>query len=113
MKIFILEDMEVRKEKFRRRFGGANDLIFAETTKEAIEILAKDLNTFDCLFLDHDLGNEIFVDSKEENTGYTVAKWLQDKDYNGEIVIHSWNPVGAKNMQSLLPKAKRNPFIFL
>ena len=48
----------------------------------------------------------MFVDSfGEEATGYTVAKWLRDHPDKkpNRIIIHSFNNVGAKNMQDILP----------
>lgn len=51
---------------------------------------------------DHDLG--------DGETGFDFAKWLTDADMDGAIrlpqdfdfVVHSQNPIGAKNIQSLL-----------
>lgn len=110
-RIFILEDNKWRIQAFKNKFPDS-ELIIKQTASEAIELLSKDLN-FDILFLDHDLGNQIFMNSEEENTGYQVAKFLQDKEIKGEIIIHSMNYVGAKNIMSLLPKATYKPFIVL
>lgn len=106
-KIFFLDDMEERQKSFKKKFPTDN-IIFATTAEEAIEILSKDLN-FDLITLDHDLGNRIFVKSNDENTGYQVAKFLVDKEIKCDIIIHSCNPIGARAMQSLLPKAKYIP----
>ena len=81
----------------------------ATTANEAIEILKKGID-FDLISLDHDLGGEVFCSSELENSGYRVAQFLSDKEIKGDIVIHSWNPVGAKNMLNILPKAVYIPF---
>ncbi len=107
-RIFILEDMVIRQEAFKKTYEGY-DLVIIDNAKDAIDFLSKDLN-FDIMFLDHDLGNRIFVKSEDENTGYQVAKFLQNKDFKGTIVIHSMNYGGAKNMLSLLPNAQYIPF---
>jgi len=108
MRFFILEDMDIRIEAFKKWYGEQHELVIAKNATEAIDILSKDLN-FDVLFLDHDLGDRIFVSTKDENTGSTVAQFLEGKDIRGEIIIHSWNSVGAKNMLSYLPQAKYIP----
>ena len=107
-KIFILEDMDMRISFFKKILSDYN-LTIVKTAKEAIEILSKNLD-FDILFLDHDLGDRIFVNTKDENTGSTVATFLSDKEVKGRIIIHSYNPVGAKHMLGLLPKAIYIPF---
>ena len=57
---------------------------------------------------DHDLGMK---GSLEAKSGYDIAKWIvnQDIELNGEFIpkefefnVHSANPVGAKNISSLL-----------
>ena len=107
-KIFILEDNIERQKLFRRVLGEYN-LTIVDNAKDAITSLKEDLE-FDILFLDHDLGNMVYVDISEENTGSMVAKFLSDKTINGKIIIHSFNPVGAKYMLELLPKAIYVPF---
>jgi CheY-like chemotaxis protein len=109
--IFILEDMDERIDAYRKKFP-TDTLTVARTAKEAIEILEKNLN-FDLICLDHDLGLRAFVDSNDENTGYQVAKFLSMKYVSCPIIIHSLNPVGAKNMQMCLPQAKRIPAFFM
>lgn len=108
MRFFILEDMNIRIEAFKKWYSEQHELIIATNATEAIDILSKDLN-FDVLFLDHDLGDRIFVSTQDENTGSRVAKFLEDKDIKGKIIIHSWNPSGAKNMMSYLPQAIYRP----
>jgi hypothetical protein len=56
------------------------------------------------MFLDHDLGDAIWVDSNEENTGYQFIKKLIENQLqkNSLIYIHSSNPIGANKMLNLL-----------
>lgn len=109
-RIFFLDDTEIRRDRFAQANQGCV-IVFAESAQEAIDILSKDLD-FDQIYLDHDLGNRIFIDSNDENSGYQVAKFLCNKDIRGEIIVHSWNRAGAQNMIGLLPQAKYQPFNF-
>ena len=62
------------------------------------------------LFLDHDLGGEVYVDTGREDTGSEVARWLsQHPEFiPNQVVLHSHNDGGVKNMYSLLkPHTKR------
>jgi len=69
------------------------------------------------LSFDHDLaeehydpaiwrdGNPVPYDTYKEKTGYDCAKWLISKEHdlrNIDIRVHSYNPVGAKNIRMLL-----------
>lgn len=113
MKIFVLEDNVQRIKQFATRLLN-HSVVITTNAEEAIKELSKNLD-YDYFFLDHDLGDEVFMDSNLPNTGYQVAKFLADKEIKGRIVIHSMNYDGAKNMQSLLPKAKTimfNPLMF-
>jgi CheY-like chemotaxis protein len=107
MRIFILEDMQIRINIFKKWYE-AHELVIVTNAEEAINILSKDLE-WDVLFLDHDLGGKIFVSIKDENTGSRVAKFLCNKSIKGRIIIHSWNPVGAKNMLNYLSYAEYIP----
>lgn len=67
---------------------------------------------------DHDLADEHYAAyhkgesdfTKFEKTGYQVAKWLIEQDIisgdyitvNFEYSVHSYNPIGAKNIDMLL-----------
>lgn len=106
MKIFILEDNQERIKIFLEKYPKA---IVAKTATDAIAILSKQ-KTWDKIFLDHDLGNEIFVDVNVQNTGSEVARWMSEHPIEGEIIIHSLNPIGVRHMMALLPKAEYIPF---
>lgn len=66
---------------------------------ECINFLEKNKGNITALSLDHDLG--------ELRTGYDVCKWLVENEYYDgieQIIIHSANPVGVKNMLQLLDR---------
>lgn len=68
----------------------------------------------DVISFDHDLGHEHYTDNPDidysqfnEKTGYDCAKWLIDYcldnelEYPKQIYIHSMNPYGSLNIESL------------
>lgn len=53
---------------------------------------------------DHDLGTE--------ETGYDLAKWIEEQAYHGKVQriswdIHSANPVGAANIRAAMKNADK------
>jgi hypothetical protein len=64
----------------------------------------------DVISFDHDLGEAHYEGNYDDGkTGYDFAKWLVEHDLNTgsmppkfKYTIHSMNPVGAENIQSLL-----------
>ena len=108
MKILVLEDNMERQEQFRKNLVG-HDVTITDSTKIAIENLL--LEKWHILFLDHDLGDLAHVPSGE-NTGYEVAKFLEtNKQYMPQnIIVHSLNEPGAKNIIAALPNAIHIPF---
>lgn len=108
-KILILEDSKERILLFRRNFINA-EIDYAKTAQEAIEFL-KNNNNYFAVFLDHDLGDQIYTASNE-NSGYGVATWLeQNPQHKPEnIFVHSLNSSGRANIQRALPEAKSTPF---
>jgi hypothetical protein len=76
--------------------------VVVRTCEEALALLQTGRVTF--LSLDHDLGTE--------DTGYTVAKWIERAAFEGTLpalgwAIHSTNPVGRRNMEAALRNAER------
>jgi hypothetical protein len=55
------------------------------------------------VFLDHDLGGEIYVDSNREDCGMEVVRWIvANKPRIEEIVVHTHNtPAGEAMVDSL------------
>ena len=107
--IFILEDNEERIKSFKATYHDC-DLTITTTAQEAINVLDRiSLLVFDLITLDHDLGGEVYCQS-DEKSGYQVAKFLSARMIPCPVIIHSWNPVGAKNMLRALPEACIIPF---
>ena len=116
MKIFILEDDPRRMVYFRKEFENyGHSITWKETADEAIEHLKNHYDEYSNIFLDHDLGGQVYVDSNEHNTGHTVAKWIAENT-NGpydHIVIHSMNIPAAERMRMLLEDSNAVPFHML
>lgn len=102
----VLDDSEDRNNEFRKRFleKGISNYDITTTADECIEALRNE--TYDVIFLDHDLGGDIMVESSNHNTGYTVAKWLCDNESHKDaiIVLHSLNVIGRHNMKDMFLK---------
>jgi CheY-like chemotaxis protein len=101
MRILILEDNPIRIEKFKQLFKN-QELFISDNVKEALNICL--IQNFQVMFLDHDLGDAIWVDSNEENTGYQFVKKIIENQLqkNALIYIHSSNPIGANKMLNFL-----------
>lgn len=99
MNIFILEDSAERIWLFKNKLKDNNDLTFSDNVEASKTILSE--NKFDVLFFDHDLDGRVFVSSKDENTGYQLAKWIANETSIKvpQVIIHSMNPVGAENIR--------------
>lgn len=109
MRIFILEDNSDRMMKFRRELMG-HTIDHAETVEQGTSMVAN--NIYDLLFLDHDLGGEVMVDSLKNNTGYRLAEFIASftPNKNTPCVVHSCNPGGAANIVNILMRAIPIPF---
>ena len=78
------------------------ELVVARSLQEAIDLIVKNGCPYYISF-DHDLGGDL--------TGMQLVKWIIEKDLdeNGGFIpknfsffVHSANPVGGKNIQTLL-----------
>jgi len=118
MKIFILDDMLNRQQflscAMSKIYGGDSHCIVADSFSNAVKVF-EEHKEFDIMFLDHDLGGKIYVDSEDPNTGYQVVKYMAEHDIKGkEIIVHSLNFAGVQNMLAILPKhAKYVPYTIL
>lgn len=66
----------------------------ARNYNEAIALLQA--NKYDMICFDHDLG-------ENQPTGMDIAKWIvSNLDYKFEFYVHSANPIGRTNIDSLL-----------
>lgn len=60
-----------------------------------------------CGFCNPDMGPEVERNlGHKEQTGYDVVLWMAENEIwpTEGIVIHSWNPVGAKNMAAVVDR---------
>ncbi len=108
MKILILEDDPERHKAFRKWLL-RDAVTIVETTSACIQKLTDE--SWDILFLDHDLGGETMVPS-DAGTGYEVAQWLTHNPDHlpfTQIILHSYNPVGRENMYQVLMNKFGNP----
>lgn len=102
--IFLLDDDRRRHRWFQRRFEG-DEIDIAETVAEAKELLEE--NTYDAIFLDHDLLPHHYESNEpdDENTGYAIALWLQenkDAQRAATLIIHTRNSDAGIRMVELL-----------
>src|SRR5436305_1804413 len=119
IRIFLLEDDERRCQWFAKRFKG-DQLDIACDVAEAKKLLTTE--TYDSIFLDHDLMPEHYgsTSNDDERTGYAIASFLAsrpDLQRPATIMVHSFNAEGALRMVEALRRAGRQadyvPFHFL
>lgn len=95
--IVILEDDDNRIETFLEMFPWAK---VVKTANECIKLLKKPC---DLLFLDHDLGGEIYVDTDHKNTGSEVVRWIEEyRPKIKKIIVHSYNSAASDVMVKVL-----------
>lgn len=103
MKILVLEDSTKRVEYFIERYPH-HELTITENADAAIMYLQE--NTYDYIFLDHDLGTN-------NGSGSDVAAFLSSGicvNDDAIVIIHSWNMPAVAAMLSMLPGAFVLPF---
>jgi CheY-like chemotaxis protein len=102
--VLFLDDNEERIEHIKKVLGDTY-IRAVRTAAECIEALELD-GPWHTVYLDHDLGGEVFVNSLEANTGMEVVRWLVREGINKvdikQIVVHSWNLPAAAEMVSKL-----------
>jgi len=119
IRIFLLEDDERRCAWFEKRFRG-DTLHISCDIAEAKQLL--ETNTYDSIFLDHDLMPEHYgaETPDDERTGYAIAAFLASRpelQRAATIMVHSFNAEGALRMVEELRRSGRQadyvPFHFL
>lgn len=113
--IVILEDDPNRISSFKKKIGDASNLMIFTDVDPCVRYVKNNKDIIDMIFLDHDLGGEIYVDSNDHNTGYTMAKKIKEiyGDNYPQTIVHSMNPSGVKNILEVLKKAEAIPFHLL
>ena len=117
IKALVLEDNRERIIQFRDRFAEAPIKIVADYTDRADECIEKLKNIeYSLIFLDHDLGDEIFVSLDREDCGSAVARWFRDNPENinkdSLVIIHSFNTGGREYMAKLIPNSIEIPSVW-
>lgn len=109
--VLLLDDDDRRHRWFRKRFEG-DELDIAESVAEAKDLLAE--NTYDAIFLDHDLLPHHYESNDHgdfANTGYAVAEFLNDRaelQRAATIIVHTRNADAAIPMVQKLRESGRN-----
>lgn len=108
--VFLLDDDERRHRWFIKRFVG-DDLDIAENVDQAKGFLAD--NTYDAIFLDHDLLPHHYESNDHSDfgqTGYAIAEWLNERpelQRAATIVVHTRNADAAIKMVTKLRETGR------
>ena len=116
MNILVLEDNPERQKVFMKELSRNYQITIVDTVelaKTLVEEAEKNQDQFHVIFIDHDLGGEVYVDSREENTGYQFAVWLAENEIEAQFITHSLNPVGVRNIIAALPECEYVPFTLL
>ncbi len=110
IRVFLLDDDSRRHKWFAVRFKG--DFIHvAKNVAQAQKLLSE--NSYDAIFLDHDLHPEHYAsfDHDDERTGYAVATWLASNpelQRGSTILVHTRNADGAMRMVEEMRRAGRS-----
>ena len=101
--VLFLDDSEERINKAIEMYKDF-DLYVARTASEAIAWLSG-IDEWLVVSLDHDLGDEVFVNSNREDCGMEVIRYIESlerKPTISNIIIHSWNLPAAERMEKAL-----------
>lgn len=91
--ILFLDDDTTRTKKFKSHCPSAKCV---STSQECIDELSQ---KWDTVFLDHDLGGEVYVDTNREDCGMEVVRYIvKNKPEIFQIIVHSLNQIAAKEM---------------
>jgi len=110
IRVFLLDDDVRRHNWFATRFKG-DQLDFALNVAQAEQLLSE--NSYDAIFLDHDLHPEHYESSTpdDERTGYAIASWLASRpelQRASTIFVHTRNADGAMRMVEELRRSGRS-----
>lgn len=117
-RVLILDDDpdENRLHLFRRCFvilgerkGMKFDITHVLTAKDCIDKLSE---SWDMIFLDHDLGGQTYVDTDSEDCGMRVAEWIENNPNcligTAAVFVHSLNVPAGQGMYQRLMKARKH-----
>lgn len=101
MKVLFLDDCPNRQKAFRSNVPHAR---IVATAAELIAEIQKEVP--DVLFLDHDLGGEVYVDSGREDCGMEVVRWMEKNAPTiPHVIVHTMNPYAGTEMRERLQTA--------
>lgn len=107
MNILLLEDNQHRITFFKNGLK-AHKLTICNHAKAAKKALKK--QSFDIIFLDHDLRNEP-IDPESDNCGTEIARYIVDHYIECDcIILHTENPIGRDAMEILLVNSQSIPY---
>jgi len=110
--ILFLDDDKLRTRVFRSSIPSATCV----DTAEGMISQLKNLESADCVFLDHDFGGQTHVSSDRADTGMEVVRWIvENKPKIGKLIVHTHNDDAGDDMTDKLVAAgyvvTRKPFI--
>jgi len=103
--VLFLDDDAGRTHRFLHRVPTA---ITVETAEACIERLRAGTGdpsrpTWDAIFLDHDLGGEIYVQSERTDTGMEVVRWMEAHlPPIQKVIVHTHNDSAGVEMERRL-----------
>jgi hypothetical protein len=102
----FFDDDKLRHFQFKDLCKTLNwvNAVSAFSPQQAIHLL--NIIKFDCAFLDHDMDWGVPGGGDGRTVANYIALHLEPKMYPKNIVIHSWNPEAAKEMQQILAVTK-------
>jgi len=113
--IIFLDDDKQRCRAFKRFAGCPSTIV--HTAQDCIKAI-QETDDISILFLDHDLGGEVYVNSAREDCGMEVVRWIvANNPPIRTIIVHSLNAPAAQSMVVALKRAQYdahyNPFTTL
>lgn len=101
MNVLFLDDSPERRSRFTSLVPHGQCV---ETAQECIDRLAS--QSWDVVFLDHDLGGEAMMPTTHQNSGSAVVRWMiEQRSPVRYVVVHSLNSPAATGMVSDLKGA--------
>jgi hypothetical protein len=120
MRMLVLDDNAHRHTSFNDYYVNPHFIYHAYTPEEAITALEMGKETgvgFDMIWLDHDMANAPYSSPSDEQSGFEVAKWLEENTWYQDrfkpvVVCHTMNHRGGVNMADALLKGGYTPILW-
>lgn len=114
MRILVLDDDDERHAAFRKYLEPEHEVYHTFTVEQTVNALIGE-PVFDVAFLDHDLNDHQYKSTQSGGygnvslNGFDVASFIArilSKDKRPKrVVVHSWNPDGAKMMHGVIAES--------